>query len=179
MPSGREGCYLENRLVIINQSCTLAVSDPLDPLHYTPFTAAVTANLGESDVVNALVPLPLLDSLLILKQNEVLLLNNFSQGSAAWTLTTVTREYGCFAPLTAVQVGADVWFLSRKGVASIEQTVQGITQGVAEPVSKAMKKYIDLIDWRYAQQAAACYWNNRFYIALPMKGQVLVPGRRR
>lgn len=171
MPSGREGCYLENRLVIINQACTLAISDPLDVLHFTPFTAATTANLGESDNVMALVPLPLLDSLLILKQNEVLLLNNFSQGSDAWTTTTVTREYGCYAPLSAVQVGSDVWFLSRKGVASITQTVNGITQGVAEPVSKPMKKYIDLIDWRNAAQSVAGYWNNRFFLAVPLKGQ--------
>jgi hypothetical protein len=171
MPPGREGCYLENRLVIVNQACTLAISDPLDPLHFTPFTAAVTANLGESDNVQALVPLPLLDSLLILKQNEVLLLSNFSQGSSAWSLTTVTREYGCFAPLSAVQVGADVWFFSRKGVASITQTINGITQGVAEPVSKPLQKYINLIDWRNAAMATACYWNNRFYLAVPLKGQ--------
>lgn len=175
MPSGREGCFLENRLVIVNQSCTLGISDPLDALHFTPFTAAVTANLGESDYVQALVPLPLLDSLLILKQNEVLLLNSFSGGSAAWNMTTVTREYGCYAPLSAVQIGSDVWFLSRKGVASITQTVNGITQGVAEPVSKAMKKYIDRIDWRYAAQSVAGYWNNRYYIAVPLKGQKGTP----
>lgn len=171
MPSGREGCYFQNRLCIVNGTDTLVVSDPLDPLHFSPFTAAVTANMGESDAITGLVPLPAQNALLILKQNSVLLLGNFSGGSANWTLTTVTREYGCIAPLSAAQVGADVWFLSRKGVASIRQTELGITQGVADPVSRPMKKYIDLIDWGNASLAAGQYWNNRYYLAVPLKGQ--------
>jgi len=172
MPPGREGCYFQSRLCIVNGRDTLAISDPLDPLHFTPFTAAVTANMGESDLIQALVPLPAQDSLLILKENSVLIMSNFSQGSANWALTTVTKEYGCIAPLSVAQVGQDVWFLSRKGVASIAQTISGITQGVAEPVSKPMKKYIDLIDWRFANIACAAYWNNRFFLAVPLKGQV-------
>lgn len=175
MPSGREGCYFQGRLVVVNGRDTLAVSDPLDPLHFAPFTAAVTANMGESDFIQAVVPVPAQDSLLILKQNSVLILQNFSQGSGAWTLGTVTREYGCYAPLSVAQVGSDVWFLSRKGVASVLQTVQGVTQGVAEPVSKPMKRYLDLIDWRAATVATAVYWNNRFYIAVPLKGQTGTP----
>lgn len=170
MPSGREGCYFQNRLVIVNSNDTLAISDALDPLHYTPFTA-VTANLGESDPINFLLPIPAQDALMIGKANEILLFQNFSQGPTAWTVATITREYGCIAALSAVQVGSDVWFLSRKGVASIAQTVQGISQGVALPVSRPMKKYIDLIDWNYASQACAQYWNNRYYVAVPLKGQ--------
>lgn len=171
MPSGREGCYFQNRLIIVNKRDTLAISDPLDPLHFTQFTAAVTANLGESDLIQALFPLPAFDSVLIFKENSVFILENFSQGITGWKMTTVTREYGCIAPLSVAQVGSDVWFLSRKGVASVQQTINGVTQGVSEPVSKPMKKYIEQIDWRYAANACAGYWNNRYCLALPLKGQ--------
>lgn len=170
-PSGREGVFIDNRLLVVNGNNTLVESDPLDPLHYSLFTDAITANLGEGDPINFLIPVPNQDAVLIGKANEIFILNNFSNGVSAGPLTTVTREYGCIAPLSAVQVGVDVWFLSRKGVASITQTVQGITQGVAEPVSKPLKKYIDLIDWNHASMACAQYWNNRYYLAVPLKGQ--------
>lgn len=169
MPGGREGAYYQNRLLIVNGRDTVAISDALDPLHFTPFTAAVTANQGESDQIMALWPLGTNDAVLVLKENSIGLINNFSGGTSQWTYTTLTREYGCLAPLSVAQVGADVWFLSRKGVASISQTSNGVLQGVADPVSKAMQKYMNQIDWRYAAKACAGYWNNRYFIALPLK----------
>jgi hypothetical protein len=171
MPPGTEGAYFQNRLLIVNGASTLVISDPLDPLHYSPLVDAVTANLGESDPITGLHPLPAQDAVLVLKQLSVLILNNFSGGPNAWTLTKITSEYGCLAPLSIAQVGSDVWFLSRQGVASVTQTIQGLTQGVALPVSKAMKKYVDLIDWTAAAGACGCYWNNRYFLAVPLKGQ--------
>ena len=170
-PGGSEGAYYQNRLIIVNGRDTVAISDPLDPLHFAPFTAAVTANLGESDKIMAVVPMGTNDAVLVLKENSLGLINNFSGGPTAWTFTSLTREYGCVAPLTVQQVGADVWFLSRKGIASVIQTNNGVLQGVADPVSKQMQKYINQIDWRYAANACAGYWNNRYFVALPLKGQ--------
>jgi hypothetical protein len=170
MPSGNEGVYYQNRLIIVNGTDTLAISDPLDPLHFTPFTAALTANLGESDAITAILPFGS-DSMLVLKANSIELFQNLSGGPEAWTLTNITREYGCIAPLSVAQTGDDVWFLSRKGVASVSQTVQGVVQGVALPVSSDVQKYIDQIDWRNAAQAVGAYWNNRYFVGVPLKGQ--------
>ena len=169
-PPGREGCYVDNRLVIVNGRDTLVISDPLDPLHYTPFMAAVTANLGESDLITFIIPFGN-DSLLIGKENSIELLQNLSGGPTAWTLVNITREYGCIAPLSVAQTGNDVWFLSRKGVASVTQTIQGVVQGVALPVSGDVQKYIDQIDWLAAPGAAGEYWNNRYFVAVPLKNQ--------
>lgn len=169
LPPGREGCYFQNQLLIVNDRATLAVSDPLDPLHFQAFNG-ITANLGESDQINALVPFGA-DSVLVLKENTIEVLGNFSAGLTGWTLTALSREYGCLAPLSVAMVGNDVWFLSRKGVASITQTANGTLQGVAEPVSRPVQKYIDRINWNYAAQAVAAYWNNRYFLAVPLKGQ--------
>lgn len=171
MPPGRLGAYFQNRLLLVNGQNTLAVSDPLDPLHFAPLTNSITANLGESDAINAVFPFGD-DAVLVLKENTVQLLGNFSAGPSAWTLSSITREYGCIAPETVAQCGSDVWFLSRKGVAAINNTVASNTQGVAEPVSKPVQKYIDRIDWNYAEKAAAGYWNNRYFLAVPLKGQI-------
>jgi hypothetical protein len=170
MPSGREGLYFQNRLLVVNGSDTLMISDPLNPLSFSPFVNAVTANLGSSDPITALWPFGS-DSVLIMRGTRVDILNNLSGGASAWTLSNVTTEYGCIAPLSVAQTGQDVWFLTRKGVASITQTVNGEVQGVADPVSKPMKKYIDEINWLYASTAVGAYWNNRYFVALPLKGQ--------
>lgn len=170
MPSGREGLYFQNRFIVVNNSDTVMISDPLDPLHFSPFVSAVTANLGSSDPITALWPFGS-DSVLIMRATRVDILQNLSGGPAAWTLTNVTTEYGCIAPLSVAQTGNDVWFLTRKGVASITQTEQGEVQGVADPVSSPMKKYVDQIDWNHAPAAVGEYWNNRYFVAVPLKGQ--------
>lgn len=174
IPPGREGCYFQNRSVLVNGRDTILVSDALDPLHYAPLQAAFTANLGESDLIMSITPFGP-DSLVIEKENGIFLWGNFSAGPAGWTLTAITREYGQTAALSGAQVGVDFWALSRKGVQSVTQTVQGIVQGVADPVSKPMQKYINQIDWRYAAQACGAYWNNRYLLAVPLKGQSGTP----
>jgi hypothetical protein len=172
IPPGREGCYYQNRLIIVNGQDTVLISDAMDPLHFAPLRDAITANLGEGGKIQSVTPFGD-DALLIEKEDVggIFLLGNFSGGPDAWTLTNITREYGQLAPLSGAQVGVDFWALSRKGVQSITQTLQGVVQGVADPVSKPMKKYIDQVDWRHAAQAVGAYWNNRYFLALPFKGQ--------
>jgi len=171
MPPAREGLYLPiNRLVVVNQQDTLGISDPLDPLHFTPFLATITANLGEADAVTSLVSLSK-DRFVVSKENELLLFEGISQSPNAWQLTNITKEYGWIAPLASKAVGKDAWGLSRKGVVSIFQTAQGELQGLADPVSRPVKQYIDQVDWQHASQACAEVWNNRYFLAVPLKGQ--------
>lgn len=170
MPPAREGIYFKNRLILVSGQCNLTISDPLDPLHFSPFAAEIAANLGESEPINWLQPLGD-DTLLIGKGSAVLGITGLSGASTGWALTEVTREYGGIAPLAVCLVGSDCWFLSRRGIASVAQTIQGKLQGVAQPVSDAMQKYLQSVDWQHASRAAAATWNNRVYFAVPMKGQ--------
>jgi hypothetical protein len=170
MPSGREGIYYKNRLVIANAENNVAISDPLDPLHFTPFETSFSANLGESDDITGFAPLNE-DVVLIGKTNSVLAITGLSGTADTWRLLEITREYGWIAPLAVSLPGSDVWALSRKGVCSIKTTDQGKVQGVAEPVSRPMKRYLDSVDWSKATQSCSHYWNNRYFVALPGKGQ--------
>jgi hypothetical protein len=173
MPGGREGCYFLQRNFIVNQRNNVLISDPLDPLHFTPMVAGINASLGESDAVMALVPLGD-DTLLVLKENSVLALTGLSGERTEWRLQEITREYGCVAPLTARNVGSDVWFLSRRGVVSVARTVAGERFGVAQPVSDPIQRYMDQVDWGHAAQAAAEVWGNLYVLAVPTKGQETV-----
>lgn len=171
IPPAREGCYTaNNRSVLVNGRNNVAISDALDPLHYTPFSASLTAALGESDAVIGVTPAGQ-DSILFVKEGVVLSLNNFSQGPNAWTLTEVTREWGGVAALGITRKGADVWILSRKGVCVIAQTMFGNPVAKAgPPVSREMKRYLDQVLWTQAAGAAEATFDNKFLLALPLKG---------
>ncbi len=173
MPPAREGFYSEDqRLVLVNGANNILISDPLDPLHYTPFQASLTANLGESDNVVAVTSIASSGTLIFLKQNSVLALYNFSGGPTNWLLQGVTREYGCTSPLAVRQWGANLMFESQRGLDRVEYTAFGIIVGVPKPVSYNLKKYTDLIDTANSLGAVLETWNNRLFWAVPQRGQV-------
>src|SRR5207245_11045342 len=48
------------------------------------------------------------------------------------------------------------------------QTEFNKIQGVVLPVSDPIQPLINRINWRYAGNAQAAYWNNRYYLAVPL-----------
>ena len=172
MPPAREGFYTEtNQLVLVTGANNINISDPNDPLHYTPYQNSLTANLGESDAVVAVSTFQAADCLVFLKQNSVLALYNFAEGAAQWALRSVTREYGCAAALSVRQWGNNLLFLSRRGLDRVTLSAFGVILPVEKPVSYNVKKYTDLIDWTAAGQAVVETWNNRLFLAAPARGQ--------
>ena len=172
MPPAREGFYTEtNQLVLVSGANNINISDPNDPLHYTPYQSSLTANLGESDAVVAVSTFQAADCLVFLKQNSVLALYNFAEGTAQWALRSVTREYGCVAARSVRQWGNSLVFLSRRGLDRVTLSAFGVILPVEKPVSYNVKKYTDLIDWTAAGQAVVETWNNRLFLAAPARGQ--------
>ena len=173
MPPARYGFYSEstNRLVLVNGTNNIIVSDPLDPLHYTPLSEELTANLGESDAVVAIGEVSGTDTLVILKQNSVLALYYWGEGPTQWVLRCVTREYGCVAPDSVCQWGSSLLFMSRRGLDRVLFSIVAGVNAVEKPVSYAMQKYINQVDWSNASLATVASWNNRLFFAFPLKGQ--------
>lgn len=172
MPPAREGYYTSvGRLVLVNLDNTIMISDPLDPLHYTPMQETFTATVGENDQVTGVAELASAGALIITKRNSILALLNFSQTPTYWSLISITREYGCIAPLTMTQWGPRLLFLSRRGVDSVTFNAFGNLLPGDKPLSYDMKKYVDLIDWNNAGQAVMDNWNNRLFLAYPTQGQ--------
>lgn len=170
IPPGREGVYYKGRLIIINGIDNIYISDPYDFLHFTVFNASFKANLGESGSANWLLPLGD-DTLLIGKEQAVLAITGLSGASSGWKMEEVTREYGGIAALAAINVGTDVWLLSRKGVASIVRTVAGERLGVVKTISQSIPEDLKDVDWYRASQSSFEIWNNRFFWAAPLKDQ--------
>jgi hypothetical protein len=173
MPPGREGTIIQGRLVLVHDNL-LTVSDTLDPLHYAPFTDEARPDEGENDDLVSAFTFGN-DAVLILKSRSVYLLQNFSAGSAGWVLNRISPNLGCIAPLSIVAIGRDVWWLSDRGVVSVKLTEQNEVQGVDMPLSEPIQRRIDAIDFTRAHLACAAAWNNRYLLAVPIRG--IVPGQ--
>ena len=75
MTPGREGLYFQNRLLLLYGNDYLAVSDVLDPLHYSPILNEFKLNTGSNDRVVALYPFNS-TTLLVFKERSVLAVEN-------------------------------------------------------------------------------------------------------
>lgn len=167
MPNASEGIFINNRLAVIHGRDEVAVSDFLDYTRYDPVKSLFRVNQGSED---RLVGIANVDNntIALFKTNSIYLLRNFYGDLSDARLDELTRDYGCIAPKTITRVGADLVFLSRRGICSIRITEQGHIQGVDEPMSKPIQPIIDSIDWKYANVARAAFHDNKIYFALPL-----------
>jgi hypothetical protein len=167
MPPAREGVYFGSRLFLIYGRDLLAVSDILDPLHYSPFSSEYLLNSGTDDKVVALVPFNE-TTLIVFKERSVLALANVYGDLSQMRLTEITREYGCVSPLSIASTGSDVVWLSQRGVVSLQQTESGVTQSVVLPLSDDIQGYIDEIDYAGAASACGAYFGNRYFLTVTL-----------
>jgi hypothetical protein len=169
VPAGRDGIYFQNRLLMIYGNDFLAVSDVLDPLHYSKVINDFKLNTGSNDRVVAIAAFNN-TTLVIFKQRSVLAVENLYGDLSAVRLTEVTREFGCVAPNSVVNTGSDLIFLSQRGIISLKQTDYGISQSVILPLSDSIQNLVDDIDEVHWSKSCAAYFDNRYIIAHPTEG---------
>jgi len=169
VPPGREGLYFQNRLLLLYGNDYLAVSDVLDPLHYSPVLNEFKLNTGSNDKVIALYPFNS-TTLLVFKERSVLAVENLYGDLSTTRLTEITREFGCVSQSSIAGTGSDVIFLSQRGIISLRQTEFGISQSVVLPLSDQIQNIVDEIDQAYWSNACATYYANRYIISVPIEG---------
>lgn len=166
---GREGLYFQNRLLLLYGNDYLAVSDVLDPLHYSPVLNEYKLNTGSNDRVVALYPFNS-TTLLVFKERSVLAVENLYGDLSTTRLTEITREFGCVSQASIAGTGSDVIFLSQRGIISLRQTEFGISQSVVLPLSDQIQNLVDEIDQANWSKACATYYANRYIISVPVEG---------
>jgi hypothetical protein len=169
IPPGREGLYFQNRLLLLYGNDYLAVSDVLDPLHYSPVLNEFKLNTGSNDKVIALYPFNT-TTLLVFKERSVLAVENLYGDLSTTRLTEITREFGCVSQASIAGTGSDVIFLSQRGIISLRQTEFGISQSVVLPLSDQIQNIVDEIDQANWANACATYYSNRYIISVPVEG---------
>lgn len=169
VPAGREGLYFQNRLLLLYGPDYLAVSDVLDPLHYSPILNEFKLNTGANDAVVALYPFNT-TTLIVFKERSILAVENLYGDLSTTRLTEVTREFGCVSQSSIASTGSDIVFLSQRGVISLKQTEFGISQSVVVPLSDPIQDVIEEIDQANWQKSCAAYFNNRYILSVPVEG---------
>ncbi len=108
-------------------------------------------------------------SVWIVNSDPLLVANDPTGNVSAFPITRVHGRIGCLAPQTAVQVGADIFFLSESGVRSVGRTLASEEQSVIGPaLSDPIKDIIDRINPAGMKWACATYWQNRYILSVPL-----------
>lgn len=91
-------------------------------------------------------------------------------------LRPITLETGCVSTRGAVWSpglqSADLLFLSREGIRSLNRSLSDDQGGAGLPLSYRIQPTIDRINWRMAERATAAYWDGACYFAVPIDGSI-------
>jgi hypothetical protein len=169
--------YIGNRLWIPDGRDTVAISDVLDPDLYDPFFQSFRANQGSNDYLVAIHPW-VEGQALVFMRNSIWLANltdtsnatgdTFTVDSAVSRLTLLTDEIGCVARRSIQTAGQFVFFLSDAGVYRLDTQLDLKLRANTQPLSDPIADQIDEINSDYAHLAVGRWWNNRYYLAVPI-----------
>jgi len=145
----------------------IVASDILDPSTYDQIASQFRITAGIADYTVAMQPF-YDDALMVLNRNSLHLVAG-TQGSLADTVVKeLTREVGCLARKSVATQGNAVFFLSDNGVYGVEFIEQYNLRGIQEPLSKPIQPFIDRINQSLAANSIGIYFNNRYYLAVPL-----------
>jgi hypothetical protein len=167
IPNSPYGVFWLNRLLLVNNRDGLGVSDVQDYTRWQPNTGSFRIQGGNNDRLVAVQPLGA-STLVCLKDKSVLRVDGLDAGPTNATLRHVTNRYGCVAPRTVVDVGADLFWLSERGVVSLRQTSTDAIQATDQALSDPLLPTIQRINPRAVAEATAEQWDGKLYVAVPL-----------
>lgn len=181
MPAAEFGHYHQRRLVLPyknkvaastdtytyrNIQDELIFSDILDSDTYDPIFNQFRFNAGKSDHIVGLHSFSE-DVLMVFNRNSIHLVGDTTVIKDA-TNKLLTDEIGLIAKDSIQQIGRQVLFLSDSGVYGVEFIEDYKLRGTEVPLSQSIQATIDRINPLHAHKAQAVYFDNRYYIAVPL-----------
>jgi len=181
MPAPEFAVYHQRRLVMpfqfsVNESANsytsrgildeVIASDILDSDTYDQIYAQYRFNAGEADFTVGLHSFSE-DNLMVFNRNSIHLISNTTALQSA-SNKLLTDEVGCVARQTIKQVGNQVIFLSDNGVYSTQFFDEYNLRGTETPLSESINETIKRINKDQRTQSVAVYFDNRYFIAVPL-----------
>ena len=149
----------------------IVASDIMDANTYDVIGNQFRITGGQSDYLVGVTPFTV-DTMAVFMRKSIHIMTGVSGSLADVATNEVTREVGCSARKTITQVANQILFLSDEGVYAVEFLDQYNLRGSGVPLSEPVKPYIDRINQQYVDNATAIYFDNRFWIALPLDSAV-------
>lgn len=145
----------------------LIASDIIDSDTYDQIYNQFRITGGTADYVVGLQPF-YDDTLIVLNRNSIHSIKG-TQGSLDDTIVhELTKEIGCLARKSVILRGNTIFFLSDAGVYGLEFLNDYNLRGTEQPLSILVQPYIDRINKNLASGSVATFFDNRYYIALPL-----------
>lgn len=138
----------------------------LDSDTFDPIKDQFRLNAGRADRVMAFHSFTE-DNLIVFNRNSIHLV----QGTEDLTTskrTLLTDEIGTIARKSIQQVGSQILFLSDNGVYGVTFQDEYNLRGTEIPLSQEIQKSIDRINKIHVDKAVSAYFNNRYYLAVPL-----------
>jgi hypothetical protein len=184
--------YYGNRLVAIGkfhlETNTLRNYDTISVSNFLDYNDwdvadAFTVNNGSNDQLVGVAPWTL-NEFLVFMRNSIYYISigndRYVTGAPLSNdsyIKTLATDIGCSARKSVVQAGGGVFFLSDNGVYFLQpqpasaESMKLLT--MSDPISAPIDDVIQRINRNYASNAVATYWNNRYYLAVPLDGSTV------
>ena len=146
----------------------LIVSDILDSDTYDQVYNEYRFNAGLADFLVAAHAFS--DDKLVVFNRESIHLVVSSSDVANSSVQLITNEVGCLARRSIQQIGDNIIFLSDNGVYGTSFVDLYNLRGNVTPLSSSIDATIKRINLAYAQGAVSAYFDNRYYLAVPLDG---------
>ena len=171
LPPAEFGFYYQNRVVSKYTNHQLVVSDIISFVTDVRFNA-FTVNQGGNDIIVGCLPW-IENQFLVFMRNSIYMafldprLNILDPVDNS-QITVITTELGCLARRTIVNAGQYVMFLSSKGIYLLTPQLDLKVIGNTMPLSEAISDFFESLDYSIVSNSVATYYDNRFFIALPI-----------
>lgn len=184
MPNGIQGIYVGNRGIVQSNYDEVSVSHYLDQTHFE-LMDVFKINDGSNDSIIAIAPW-VLNEFVVFMRNR---LYYASAGAGAYNdgatpvaadsyVKVLATDIGCVARGSVAQAAGGMIFLSDGGVYVLTPqaatTPEGMRAGVmGEPLSAPIDDIIQRINQNYVSKATGIYFNNRYYLSIPIDGSTV------
>lgn len=174
-PRARFLLWHTNRLFVVpHDSDEIHVSSflmdaPEGAYPWSSATQSLRVGGGDGDVITGIQSWDEFHVLVTKRRSTWLLTTNPTLSVASWPVQKLTDGVGCIAPRSLVQVGKDIWYLDASGVVSVTRTMATEQREISElPISAPIADVFERMNWEYAHTAAAAFWRNRVFVAVPL-----------
>lgn len=167
IPPADWGVFFKSRFVLPYTRDQLILSDILDAGTYDPSQNQFRILPGTNDWIVAAFPYQDGRLLVLYRKSVHAILLDGTLLTIAQAFD-ITRNFGCIARRTIANCGPYILWLSDIGVVQMDISNELSLTNNAAPLSDPIQDQINNINWAYAGNAVATFWNNRYYLAVPI-----------
>jgi hypothetical protein len=175
MPPADFAFYFQNRIVCKISNTELAVGDILSEVFDFTLNNFII-NQGGNDSIVGVLPWIENQFLVFMKRSIYIAFvepTTYIIGAAPGensSITVVTTQVGCLSRKSIASAGQFVFFLSAKGVHMITPQLDLKVIGNTLPLSEPIDDFFDNVNYAAAGKSVSSYYDNRFFMALPING---------